>query len=271
MRKPLKLKNIRAQRPQFSAPGGLVFGILGLFGTACAPFGAENLLVRECVLPADQVQTLGGRWPEAPVKLALDSYNSGGWTSSERQAIASAADTWNAFHSASKGLPAFSYGGSADTFTYSSQPRPSSECEVSIVDEYGFIPGGAVVIYKRGSWPHSDNAIAITKSCEPENWTGPGPAPRYMALVDLNYESFFGANAAQPDLETIILHELGHVFGLKHSCEDKPGFPYCSGLSSSHLYVRASLYPQFSFDRFGQGEQKRSLQYNDQGRANCLY
>jgi len=39
----------------------------------------------------------------------------------------------------------------------------------------------------------------------------------------------------------------------------------------SLAYGQAVMAPVFRFDSMGYGEQKRFLQENDEGRANCLY
>ena len=95
-----------------------------------------------------------------------------------------------------------------------------------------------------------------------------------MADLELNYEGFFTEGKKQPDLQTIVLHEFGHLLGLQHSCEvnpKKPGVPNCTADDVNPDYLSALMYPQFSFFDDGTGEQKQSLFTNDQGRGNCLY
>jgi hypothetical protein len=94
-----------------------------------------------------------------------------------------------------------------------------------------------------------------------------------MAIMELNYQNFFVAGQRQPDLRSIMVHELGHLLGLDHTCATgaKAGFPDCNQSSLSAEYFEAVMYPVIPFDSTGAGAVKRDLNRNDQGRAQCLY
>jgi hypothetical protein len=230
---------------------------------------SEELYVSGCALPAAQSQTLMGRWPVLPIPLAVGSDPA--FSEAEISEIQAAADAWNRFFSASLGVEVFSYSDGGG-FSVSSESRP----QTSSLCAYGLIAGstytGRVVIYKATSWPsNTQNAIAVTSVCRaPET-----PLYRsYMGVMDLNYQYFFSQGRKQPDLRSIVIHELGHLLGLDHSCTtgaSEEGFPSCSESNIDPDYLSAVMFPSVSFSAGGQGEVRRSLNGNDQGRANCLY
>ena len=95
-----------------------------------------------------------------------------------------------------------------------------------------------------------------------------------MAYMELNYQGFFVSGRKVPDLQTIMLHEFGHLLGLYHSCDSgstKAGTPNCLSGTLKTEYRDAVMFPVFGFNEDLTGEQKRELNENDQGRANCLY
>lgn len=233
----------------------------------CAPRKTTDF-VMGCVLPADQTGTLSGKWKIPPVPIA---FHEGDFSAAEINVMVEAASTWNEFYSSTLSLATIDYGTPAAP-RMSSIPRPNNSmvCSGSLTQGNGYT--GPVVIYKNGVWPFPSqpNAMALTSYCR-----GAGnPLPYfYMATLDLNYQNFFVAGQKQPDLQTIVLHELGHLVGLNHSCESAggKGVPACGQSGLSKDYISAVMFPVFSFNSAGQGEQKRVLTDNDQGRANCLY
>lgn len=241
--------------------------ILGIVAGGCAPI-KDKSVVKECVLPSDQVGTLTGKWQATPIPIA---FHQGDFAADEVADMIAAADTWNEFYATSLNLSPIDYGTSGSPRT-STQPRPNNSlvCSGSITASNGYT--GAVVIYKNGYWPFPSqpNAMALTSFCR----TSASPLPYfYMATIDLNYQNFFVSGKKVPDLQTIILHELGHLLGLGHSCETsaRTGVPDCSAGNLNPAYSAAVMFPVFGWDAAGFGEQKRETNSNDQGRANCLY
>ena len=222
-------------------------------------------VTKECSLPADQAGTLGGKWKVTPVPIAMKR---GDFHPDEVTAIVKAADVWNKFFEESMGFKIIDYGDPAAP-NLSHVEKPIKLCAQGIVKGGSF--SGQVVIYKQRIWPHTNlNAIAQTSYC-------PSPSQRlpsyYTAIIEVNYQQFFAPGRRVPDLESIFVHEFGHLIGLEHSCDPggRPGFPQCVDSGVSQEYSDAVMYPMVSIDAAGFGEVRTKLQVNDQSRANCLY
>lgn len=219
-----------------------------------------------CVLPRDQSGTLTGQWSSRPIPIALEQTN---WSPAEISAIVAAAEAWNGHFVTVTHSTLIDYVASPNHFRTSSVPRPALDdlCNDPAVSEQGF--RSPLVIYKVGAWPYTGDAIAVTNVC-PETGSG---LPRLVAgMMEINYANFFVQGRPLPDLQSIVAHELGHLIGVNHSCEGSSGagVPNCGSPGIPPSYLSALMFPSFSF-RQGVGEQRRELNENDQGRANCLY
>jgi hypothetical protein len=92
------------------------------------------------------------------------------------------------------------------------------------------------------------------------------------ASVLLNFEQFNATGKLRVDVESLLLHELGHVLGLLHSCNgstsdstDSTSAPNCSpGINPQ--YLEAVMFPFLEINLI-----RRKLQQNDYNRINCLY
>jgi hypothetical protein len=247
--------------------------LIQLGTSACAlynPTSSSKSVVKECNIPSDQSGTITAKWPVIPIPIAL---HQGDFDDSEASSISAAASTWNTFFTASSSVTTLDPGSSGSIRTSSnSNPRQAgSICAQGIMQGNTKFTGN-VVIYKLSKWSanYPQNAMALTTTC----FLQATPYPKfYMAVMEINYQNFFVSGTKVPDLQSIVLHELGHLHGLNHSCEatTKSGTPNCNDPNLNPDYIVASMFPTFSFDPSGIGEQKRDLQSNDQGRANCLY
>ncbi|WP_146014223.1 M12 family metallo-peptidase, partial [Pseudomonas sp. GW456-11-11-14-TSB2] len=65
------------------------------------------------------------------------------------------------------------------------------------------------------------------------------------ASVLLNFANWNSPGTAKIDVQSLLLHELGHVFGLLHSCSgsvtDQTTSPSCAIAETS--YLMAVMYP----------------------------
>ncbi|MBK8479657.1 MAG: hypothetical protein IPL40_00540 [Proteobacteria bacterium] len=113
---------------------------------------------------------------------------------------------------------------------------------------------------RAGDGPAATGASAITIVFYNDQPTSPDYGRIYDADVYLNGQHFTfstGGERGLTDVENVLTHELGHVMGLDHTCDDgqrKPlpldnsgaPIPSCSSRSLSESVTEATMYPNAS-------------------------
>jgi len=237
----------------------LIIAILFVLGAACAP--KTDPVSTECVVNQDQTATFKGRWSVQPVPLAVEAND---FSNSELVEIQAAIVKWNEFFSKSKGFKLFLSGSNPLGVISSGLTRTTKTnvCSSTIVTPGGY--SNSIRIYKtRAGWSYGSQVMALTSLC-PITRAGAQFRDFTNAVMEVNYQNYFVAGKQVPDLQSIVIHELGHILGLDHSCNGSD----CEEAPDD--YVEAVMYPALGFDGI-YGRVKRSLMTNDQQRANCLY
>ena len=228
-------------------------------------------LTTQCVVGQDQAKTFLGKWELTPVKMALgqDAVTD---VSQDKAVVDAAMKIWNGYSNYALGKDIIDYQ-NADGSVRVDGVSPVARltlCSYNILseDKNSFLQ--PVMIHKRADWPYDSGIIALTTSC-PVRGT-----PNFkVSMIEINVRDFFADGKPQPDATSILVHEVGHMLGLVHTCESgskDTGIPDCNKTSSLPLsYRRAVMFPEFAVYQSGSGEVRSKLNSNDVGRANCLY
>jgi hypothetical protein len=234
----------------------------------------------ECVLPSDQGEgSFMASWASLPISVVIDKdfYVTDGGL--QAYAIKNAINTWNAWGSL-RGFTVFNLTEDGTGVTAGRVIPPLADnlgCQQSIFTDYA--NDGVVGIWKIRSGGDGRNNRGSCNLFEPDATTGVGAQGQTdwvvtdghttKASILLNFVDYNVPGKETVDLESLALHELGHVLGLLHSCNPNPASdgtssPLCSAAPSK--YIEAVMFPFL-----GNSQLRRKLKQNDYDRVNCLY
>jgi hypothetical protein len=250
------------------AAPSLIPALLVLALAACAPaepgLGAlqESIASGQCPVEQDQ---LGSFLPSLPIQRTVTVAVDSAFSTAEKSAINQAINTWNDWSRGAVGREFFQ----ETQATIRSDFMPASgqnPCDFQV-------PGG-------------DGDFAVVRVTDPEVWSdlgltsaNPAATLRCRQGDELTRQVLLIRSdlVRSEQWVSVVLHELGHVIGLDHSCNSgavTDDFASCEGLDAEHPYRVAVMYPKLSVgsSRTGRGvEVKEALKENDEMRAACLY
>lgn len=227
-----------------------------------------------CTLPQDQGNgSFQGKWPSTPIKVFLDTnfyvVNEG----EEAVEIKKAITTWNEW-SRVKGFDIFELKQDGSGTGGGRLFPVITDCnQASITNAFP----GEVGIYRIQKGGDGKNAREECSNAS-GRLLGTGIQGRTdwrvedgvisSASILINFEEFNVPGGIDIDLQSLLLHELGHVIGLLHSCNggggDRTTSPDCA--AAPEAYRNAVMFPFLLED-----QERIYLQQNDYDRVNCLY
>jgi hypothetical protein len=256
--------------------------LLLLFACTVAPSSTLT-----CALPKNQgVGSLHGQWLSLPVSLVFDKdfyvANNGDAMPSLRSAVGS----WNVWAQLKGHSGAYSLKNDGTGSTAGLDIPALTDCSQA---SYSASLSGTVGVWKiTGAGDHTNQRASCGLSSDGSNGkllaNGVQGQTDWIiqagritgASILLNFADYNSPGRQALDVESLLLHELGHVLGLLHSCNGSSGnsvdsttAPACfSGgvLAVDSPYANAVMFPFLEVSQL-----RRNLTQNDLSRVNCLY
>lgn len=232
----------------------------------------------QCELPPDQgMGSLRGKWDGLPIKLVFDrefyETNEGRDVAAMKRAV----NTWNQW-ALLKGKVAFIIVGEGRG---SDIPDLVNSCSQFSYTEAVPLVVGVWKITGEGKRANQREACGRDESGKMQkilptrvqaqvDWRMSGTTIQGASVL-MNFEDYNRPGMPEMDVESLFLHQLGHVLGLLHSCNgsnsdsaDSTSAPACEVAPKE--YTDAVMYPFLL-----PNEKRTTLQKNDFDRVNCLY
>ncbi len=261
------MKTSKASLSYFAAAYalGLCFAI---FLAACAkpvaesgPTGVEIANNPKCKAATDQAKSyMAPLISDSVVRAKIDSQ----FTIEQQNSIQRALQTWNESGNTIRQRPFFSI--SLVDPQQDDSPKATQDCSFNEENNEQF---KISKVTSQSTWSAlgmTEYNPAVTVRC----YQGQ-ELKKQIVMVNLNTQ-----HSDERQLQSIVLHELGHALGLDHSCDKSKGsseYLACSGLEAEHPYRFAVMFPSLktSMDKAVTPELKESLTKNDTDRTACLY
>jgi hypothetical protein len=265
--------------------GLILTGALAAWGCSARPLGGADgsriMNYTACLLnPAQGQGSFFGKWNSLPVSLVMDRDFYLSDEGAGAPAVRSAVETWNGW-SRLRGLQAFRL--SLDS------SGVSGGLEIPEITDCTQAAYSAAITDMVGIWKISTHGNR--RNARPSCGTQENGQPRKIlpdgvqgqtdwvvlnnrivgASVLLNFDFFNSPGTQRVDVESLVLHELGHVLGLLHSCNgsgngaiDGTSSPPCG--QGNPRFNNAVMFPFLEVN-----QERRALLQNDYDRVNCLY
>ena len=187
--------------------------LITIIFTSCQP--TEQAPLSGEVSSKSQANTAASKWPDSTFPITIKF--GADFDSAEKQALTNATESWNQTNNSQityfqTGLSEFSARNTLDEFR-----------------------DGELGIYKLFNWPAEmpKTALAVTQIFGTRSSNGQIRIDHADVLLNYDYFDFSADDSWGYDLETVVLHELGHFLGLYH--ED-------SSADESVMYPTISRY-----------------------------
>jgi hypothetical protein len=258
----------------------LLILLLGSVGCSARPSGAtqQGRIVNftNCQLPADQGKgSYQGAWASIPIPVVFDKDFYVADNGEAVSAMRGAVGTWNTW-ARLKNMVAFNLLNDGSGVTAGRAIPSLTDCSQA---SYSSAVTDAVGVWKIST--HDDHANR-RDSCGSQGKILPDGVQGQTdwivingkivgSSILLNFEGFNAPGKQRIDVESLLLHELGHVLGLLHSCNgssedstDGTTSPSCD--TARKQYTDAVMFPFLL-----PGVVRRDLEQNDYARINCIY
>lgn len=268
----------------------LSFMLLFMAGCYARPSNALNagrvINYTSCALPKDQgVGSLHGKWSALPVPVVLDRDFYVADNGDAAPALRGALQSWNTWANL-RGTQAFSLKNDGSGISAGREIPELTDCaqasySSSVTDVVGIWKINSSGFHRNqrpscGTLPNGQPGRILPFAVQGQtDWIIQG-GRIVGASILLNFEDYNSPGKQRIDVESLLLHELGHVLGLLHSCNGSSGdsrdsttSPACftnGVLSANPLYTNAVMFPFLEV-----AQERRDLKQNDYSRINCLY